>query len=174
MSFGLLPLLSFTGYKNSQAILCNICHWGRNITGSDGIGCSVLDGDGSCDSKVLVASWWWWVEMVMWGALLKKKQRLVVVHVNSKGKFEVNHSCSQLKWIPDEWHEVDHPLKKNTHAYCREYSFQRKRVTTHNARNPGMWIMANVKNFRVPEGNKQKQEKIKTSGEVSSLYRQNN
>jgi len=34
--------------------------------------------------------------------------------------------------------------------------------------------MANVKNFRVPEGNKQKQEKIKTSGEVSSLYRQNN
>lgn len=105
---------------------------------------------------------------------LKKKQRLVVVHVNSKGKFEVNHSCSQLKWIPDEWHEVDHPLKKNTHAYCREYSFQRKRVTTHNARNPGMWIMANVKNFRVPEGNKQKQEKIKTSGEVSSLYRQNN
>lgn len=104
----------------------------------------------------------------------KKKQRLVVVHVNSKGKFEVNHSCSQLKWIPDEWHEVDHPLKKNTHAYCREYSFQRKRVTTHNARNPGMWIMANVKNFRVPEGNKQKQEKIKTSGEVSSLYRQNN
>lgn len=113
--------------------------------------------------------WRWWCE-----GLFKKKQRLVVVHVNSKGKFEVNHSCSQLKWIPDEWHEVDHPLKKNTHAYCREYSFQRKRVTTHNARNPGMWIMANVKNFRVPEGNKQKQEKIKTSGEVSSLYRQNN